>query len=229
MAKSRSRRSRKRKAAPSRRRSRKRPVKRARKPARRRKVTKRRRSPHSKARGARRPTRRAKRARPAQKKRKRVTKTRGRARKVARARTARTPRQRKAPALDRERRSLKIEELTAPVTTRSSPPPTEPAPVTGGDADAQWTSLFSGSDASEHESPKEADVGEMLDFEGSEPEPPRRLKMKGGWGEQASRASTFPARPTPPAAPTRLGRAVCPSRLPSPDERPPQPARLSYR
>ncbi len=163
MAKARSRRSRKRKVAPSRRR--------ARKPARSRKVTKRRRSPHSKARGARRPTRRAKRARPAQKKRKRVTKTRGRARKVATARTARTPRPRKAPALERERRSLRIEELTAPVSTRSSPPPTEPRPVTGGDADVQWTSLFSGSDASDHESPKEADFGEMLDFEGSEPEP----------------------------------------------------------
>ena len=166
MAKSRSRRSRKRKAAPSRRRSRKRPVKRARKPARRRKVTKRRRSPHSKARGARRPTRRAKRAKPAQKKRKRVTKARGRARKVATAPRAR-PRQRKAPALDRERRSLRIEELTAPV----SRPPAGPRPVTGGDADVQWTSLFDGRDASEHESPKEADVGEMLDFEGSEPEP----------------------------------------------------------
>ena len=165
MAKSRSRRSRKRKAAPSRRRARKRPVKRARKPARRRKVTKRRRSPHSKARGARRPTRLAKRAKPAQKKRKRVTKTRDRARKVATARAR--PRQLKAPALDRERRSLRIEELTAPV----SPPPTAPRPVTGGDADVQWTSLFDGRYASEHESPKEADVGEMLDFEGSEPEP----------------------------------------------------------
>lgn len=167
MAKSRSRRSRKRKAAPSRGPARKRPVKRARKPARRRKVTKPPRSPHSKARGARRPTRRAKQAKPAQKKRKRVTKTRGHARKVATARRAR-PRPRKAPALDRERRSLRIEELTAPAI----PPPTEPGPVTGGDADVQWTSLFDGRDASEQESPKEADIGEVLDFEASDPEPP---------------------------------------------------------
>ena len=165
MAKSRSRRSRKREAAPS--------SRRARKPARRRKVTKRRRSPHSTARGARRPTRRTKRAKPAQKKRKRVTKTRGRGRKVATARTARTPRQRKAPALERERRSLKIEELTAPATTRSSPPPTEPGPVTGGDADVQWTSLFSGSDTSEHESPKEADVGEIWTSRTQSPSPPK--------------------------------------------------------
>ncbi len=157
MAKSRSRRSRKRKAAPSRR-----P---ARKPARRRKVSKRRRPPQSKVRGARRPTRRAKPAKPAQKKRKRVTKARGRARKVATAKAR--PRQRRAPSLDRERRSLRIEELTAPV----SRPPAAPGPVTGGDADVQWTSLFDGRDASEHESPKDADVGEMLDFEGSEPEP----------------------------------------------------------
>ncbi len=57
--------------------------------------------------------------------------------------------------------------MTAPV----SPPPTAPSPVTGGDADVQWTSLFDGRDTSEHESPKDADVAETLDFEGSEPEP----------------------------------------------------------
>lgn len=62
--------------------------------------------------------------------------------------------------------------MTAPVTTHSSPPPTEPGPVTGGDADVQWTSLFSGNDTSEHESPKEEDFGETLEFEDSEPEPP---------------------------------------------------------
>ena len=61
--------------------------------------------------------------------------------------------------------------MTAPVTKSSIRPPTEPDPVTGGDADVQWTSLFDGSDTSEHESPKEAGFEKMLDFEGSEPEP----------------------------------------------------------
>ena len=166
MAKSRSKRTRKRKVAPGRRRSSRRTVKRARTRARPRKATRRARPT---ARATRRHIPRAKRAKPA--KTKRATKTRARPRRAAKARRGGGSRPRRAPALERERRSLRGEKWTAPFTTPASPLPAGPGPVTGGDADAQWTSLRGGDSSLEPESTEEQDLGEMLDFESPEPEP----------------------------------------------------------
>ena len=166
MAKSRSKPRRKRKAAPGRRRSSRRTVKRARTRARTRKATRRARPT---ARAARRRLPRAKRAKPA--KAKRATKARVRPRRAAKARKVGGSRPRRAPALERERRSLREEKWTVPLTTPVRPLPAGRGPVTGGDADAQWASLRGGDSSLEPESIEEQGLGEMLDFESPEPEP----------------------------------------------------------